>query len=604
LAVQISANTAEFNKRIADTQRGLTSFTGNITKLAGTLGIAFSVQQVAQFALEVSKLSGEAEGVRAAFERLPNNIKLMEDLKRATGGTVSELGLMKRAVQAANFDISLGALPRLLEFATLRAQQTGQSVDYLVDSIVTGIGRKSKLILDNLGISAVQLNEALGGVTTGVASIGDVADAVGKIAESNLKNMAGFSENAATKLQRLEASWTNVKVAIGDAANGTGFLGKSIDALSGSLDLLASKDLTFFEKLRAFFSGDLSGAALEDYLRRQQRITNEQKKQAQVLREVDRYFKEFSGDIDAYSKTIETHIYRTELLAEFTKRLNDERKEEIETLESLKAKQEELNSLFEQTSVTDTKKLGAIGNEIIALNKKIEALEKLRKLEKAKDPLAGKFQFIPDLEAEGSTNPELRNQQAANEAKEFASDLNAVAASAEFAGGALIKLENTSSQVTPKITEGFIEMSGAISGALSSVAYGLGQAITGVGNFGDAILKALAGFVGQVGEALIAIGVGMLAAKQAIKNPYTAIAAGAALVLLSGAMGGAMSRAQSNFNSGAMTNSPNESFTTPQRYIAPNAQGGLQIYGTVDVSGEKLRILLSNVDNKNSGRRG
>src|SRR5690606_23630638 len=117
-----------------------------------------------------------------------------------------------RAVQASNFDISLSALPRLLEFASIRAQQTGQSVDYLVDSIITGIGRKSPLILDNLGISAVALKDKLNGVSVAAASVGEVADAVGRIAEENLKKMAGFSDNAATKTQKLAAEWENFKV--------------------------------------------------------------------------------------------------------------------------------------------------------------------------------------------------------------------------------------------------------------------------------------------------------------------------------------------------------------------------------------------------------
>jgi hypothetical protein len=379
MAVQISANTAEFNRSLSATQKNLASFTGGITKIAGTLGVAFGTQQVAEFALEVSKLAGEAEGVRAAFERLPNSTKLMQDLKEATGGTVSELGLMKRAVQASNFEISLEALPKLLEFATLRAQQTGQSVDYLVDSIVTGIGRKSKLILDNLGISAVQLDEALGGASTAASSIGEVADAVGKIAESNLKNMAGFSENASTKLQRLEATWVNVKVAIGNAANGTGILGTAIDSVTEKLDYLASKDLTFLDKLSSIISpGGEAAASAKIALELVRKENEERKKQAQIISEVDRYFKEFNGDIEAYGKTIETHIYRTELLAEFTKRLTDEEKKHVETLQTLKAKLEELNATFETTNVNDKAKLINIGDEIRATQNLIDELENLK----------------------------------------------------------------------------------------------------------------------------------------------------------------------------------------------------------------------------------
>ena len=73
---------------------------------------------------------------------------LTNDLKTATRGTVSEFDLMKSAVSANNFKIPLESLSSYLAFATRRAEETGQSVDYLVDSIIMGIGRKSPMILD------------------------------------------------------------------------------------------------------------------------------------------------------------------------------------------------------------------------------------------------------------------------------------------------------------------------------------------------------------------------------------------------------------------------------------------------------------------------
>lgn len=243
MAVEISANNAKFGAALSKSQRDLSGFTQSITRMAGALGAAFGVREIARFRLEVSKLAGQAEAVGIAFDRLPNSVRLMSELSKATGGTVSQLELMKRAVQASNFDISLEALPRLLEFATIRAQQTGQSVDYLVDSIVTGIGRKSKLILDNLGISAVQLDKALGGVSIAAADVGQVAEAVGKIASENLKNMAAFSENADVKIQRLSASWDDLKVAIGAAANNSDVLVTSLNVATKLLRVAAGDQL-------------------------------------------------------------------------------------------------------------------------------------------------------------------------------------------------------------------------------------------------------------------------------------------------------------------------------------------------------------------------
>lgn len=222
LTLKVGFDVKKFAGDLSRASNEFSSFSSKIGKFAKFAGVSFAVKEVGQFVLGVSKLSGEATAVSAAFAKLGNSQKLMNELKVATAGTVSELELMKRSVMASNFDISLKALPQLLEFASVRAKQTGQSVDYLVDSIVTGIGRKSKLILDNLGISAVQLEEALGGASTASSTIGQVAEAVGKIAAKELARMGHMSEDASTKADRLAASWDNLKVSIGDLVNNIG----------------------------------------------------------------------------------------------------------------------------------------------------------------------------------------------------------------------------------------------------------------------------------------------------------------------------------------------------------------------------------------------
>jgi hypothetical protein len=124
---------------------------------------------------------------------------------------------MKVAVQAGNFGIPIQQMGQLLEFAARRAAETGQNVDYLVESIVTGIGRKSPLILDNLGISAVALKEKFGGAALEAQSIADVAKAVGEIASAELGKMGDAADTAADKMQRLSTSWENFKAKFGEA---------------------------------------------------------------------------------------------------------------------------------------------------------------------------------------------------------------------------------------------------------------------------------------------------------------------------------------------------------------------------------------------------
>lgn len=383
LLVQISANNADFIKGVNSSQKQLASFTSGLTKVAGTLGVAFSAQQVISFASEVTKLAGEAEGVRNAFDKLPGATRLMEDLKAATGGTVSELDLMKRAVQASNFDISLQSLPKLLEFAAVRAQQTGESVDYLVNSIVTGIGRKSPLILDNLGISATRLREEMNGVSLASAEVGDVSEAVGRIAAEELEKMGGLAETTSTKTQRLAASWTNLKVAIGEAGNETGIFSGAVDAATKAMDLFSSNATSQWQKLGALstavVTGGLSLVALgfEDSANKADAAAEAQKRLELVQRSADEAIAKFGSNIGLFIQELVRLGNQQDLVAEITSRIADQDKKraaEIENIANLTAK---LNTLLQERQTLTGRALADTNNEIKGIREKIKALEDL-----------------------------------------------------------------------------------------------------------------------------------------------------------------------------------------------------------------------------------
>jgi hypothetical protein len=149
----------------------------------------------------------ETEGVQRAFSRL-NNPKLLDDLRKATRGTVSDLELMRAAVNANNFQIPLETLGTLLDFANRRARDTGQSVDFLVNSIVTGIARKSPLILDNLGINIKRINDEF-------AKTGDFAKAAFNVVNDELEKAGPALDTNADKVDRLKASWNNFWTEVG-----------------------------------------------------------------------------------------------------------------------------------------------------------------------------------------------------------------------------------------------------------------------------------------------------------------------------------------------------------------------------------------------------
>jgi len=215
--------------------------TNNILGKVGTaISLAFAVEvtrRVVDFALGLATIAGNAAGVDRAFKRtFPDAVFLLEDLRKATHGAVTDFELMQRTLQATNLGVSVKQLPQLFEFAAARAQQTGESVDYLVDSIVRGIGRKSPLILDNLGISAIRLKQEFNGASIAAQSVGDVTAAVARIASEELKKMGGFAETSATQVSKIKVELSQLELEFAKAsAPATNFFLRMIqNALEGA----------------------------------------------------------------------------------------------------------------------------------------------------------------------------------------------------------------------------------------------------------------------------------------------------------------------------------------------------------------------------------
>ena len=187
--------------------------TGMLQVAGGNLiasGLTKIGSEMAETVKQSVELAKAGEGVRNAFERL-NRPGLLDNLKEATHGTVSELELMKAAVKFDDFKLPVEQLGTLLAFAQKKAKDTGQSVDYMVDSIVTGLGRKSLMILDNLGLSASQVKEKM-------AETGDMTTAVAAIIKEQMSEAGEYVETAADRAARAAADASNQMEELGRKA--------------------------------------------------------------------------------------------------------------------------------------------------------------------------------------------------------------------------------------------------------------------------------------------------------------------------------------------------------------------------------------------------
>lgn len=186
-------------------------FLGNVmTKGAGLLGswahgFKESIEELVDGGLEMAET---ADGVTKAFQDM-DKPDLLDNLRKATKGTVNDVQLMTAAVQAKDFRIPLEDLGKYLQFAQLKAQQTGQSVDYMTTSIVTGLGRKSPMILDNLGISAAEISEK-------TKETGDFMQAVASIVDNQLAAAGETYISAADRSAQKTVELENAQKALGD----------------------------------------------------------------------------------------------------------------------------------------------------------------------------------------------------------------------------------------------------------------------------------------------------------------------------------------------------------------------------------------------------
>ncbi len=196
-----------------------------------------AIDRVKTLVSESVAAARSAEGITRAFEHL-DSPGLLDNLRSATHGTVSDLELMKAAVQANDFRLPLDQMGKYLEFAQLKAQQTGQSVDFLTSSIVTGLGRKSLQILDNLGLSASEVKEEM-------EKTGDMATAVGNIIDRQLAEAGEHFETAAEREAQATTDVTNAQLELGQQMRKTFGIGStSMSELQAKAEAFVLRALT------------------------------------------------------------------------------------------------------------------------------------------------------------------------------------------------------------------------------------------------------------------------------------------------------------------------------------------------------------------------
>lgn len=169
-------------------------------------------------------------GIIESFDRLTRSIgvlgtTLLEDLRNASAGTVADMDLLRMSNVAlagavGKFGQEFGTkLPKILEIARVQARATGQSVDYLFNSLIMGIKRGSPLLIDNTGLVlkvsqaqqdyAKSIGKSVEQLTSEEKQIA-LLNATLAAGETAIRNLGDLHETAAEKIARAQATITNM----------------------------------------------------------------------------------------------------------------------------------------------------------------------------------------------------------------------------------------------------------------------------------------------------------------------------------------------------------------------------------------------------------
>jgi len=198
------------------------------------------------------------QGIQAAYEGITGGGEAMlAQLREQSGYMIADRDLMKSYNLAAQLVSKTFAdqLPDAMKYLTKVAAATGQSMDYMMDSLVRGVGRVSPLILDNLGIQVdledanKKYAESVGKTTEQLTKQEQQIAVTNEVMRQLAKNTASMPDvlgSASQGIASINVMWQNFKDQIGTAA---------LPALQSVLMVL--RELEPYFKQAATWIGDL-----------------------------------------------------------------------------------------------------------------------------------------------------------------------------------------------------------------------------------------------------------------------------------------------------------------------------------------------------------
>jgi len=330
---EAQAEIDKLKKKLEDTTKKNEGFArvfkASWLKIAGVVtagGIAIS--KAINIATGAAKFNQSVQAMETQFG--VSSKRILKELKRVSKGTISNADIISSANKAMALNVTkdIDEMANLMEVARVRGQAMGLDTTQAFNDIVTGIGRGSPLILDNLGI-----------ITKGWAeeakAAGKAMDAqfiLNKVLADGAKILEKTGDVALTdaeKFQKVTSSFKNMAVSLGSK------LLPVVSVVSGSIaDLFKEEDdlLTTTKNLIS---------ATDEYRRVSSELDSANKKltQSERSKRIERQLElksQYVNFINNINKQYRESLSLVPNLEKEISKLKDKRDENNETLEKQK----------------------------------------------------------------------------------------------------------------------------------------------------------------------------------------------------------------------------------------------------------------------------
>jgi len=206
--------------------------------------MGLGVAQLIKFTKEAAKVESMSRAFTTLSGGVEGGVVAMDKLKAATNGTMSQFDLFQQANNAMILGITKNSdeMAEMFDIAQRLGNALGVDTKRSVESLITGIGRQSRLMLDNIGI-IVKADEAYEAYA---AKLGTTADklsdadkkqaflnATMEAARSKVGNLGEEVLGSQASFDRLSSSLSDATVAMG---NNLGIVVRLADAMAFLID--------------------------------------------------------------------------------------------------------------------------------------------------------------------------------------------------------------------------------------------------------------------------------------------------------------------------------------------------------------------------------